>query len=92
MKNVKVTQMSSNRTGEAVRNQIRIVTSDGVYFQSYESIIAVKRPNGSVELDSKYWNYSPTTAKYRNQFLNETTKETQKKIDSGVYKLVDLNS
>lgn len=29
--------------------------------------------------------------KYRNQFLGETTKETQAKIDSGEYKLVNLN-
>ena len=44
-----------------------------------------------IYLDSHYWNYSKTTAKYRNQFLNETTKETQKKIDSGEYILTNLN-
>jgi hypothetical protein len=92
MKNVKVTQMSSNRTGEAVKNQMIIETSDGRFFQSYDSIIAVKRNNGSIELDSRYWDYSKTTGKYRNQFLNEKREETQKKIDSGIYKLVDLNS
>ena len=43
-------------------------------------------------LGRKYWNYSVTTSKYRNQFLNETTKETQAKINSGEYKLVDLNT
>ena len=43
-------------------------------------------------LDKKYWNFSNTTSKYRNKFLNETTKETIAKIKSGEYKLVDLNS
>ena len=28
-----------------------------------------------IELDYKYWNYSVTTSKYRNQFLNESTQE-----------------
>ena len=42
-------------------------------------------------LDKTYWNYSKTTSKYRNQFLGETTKETQAKIDSGKYILTDLN-
>lgn len=64
-------------------------------FQSYDSVIAEIEymPEGeSITLDRNYWNYSRTTAKYRNQFLNETTKETQAKIDSGEYILTDLNS
>ena len=42
-------------------------------------------------LDKTYWDYSTTTGKYRNQFLGETKKETEKKIKSGEYALVDLN-
>lgn len=65
------------------------------YFQSYESVIAKKVPTGlgtyQIYLDETYWDYSRTTGKYRNMFLNETKKETQKKIDSGEYRLVDLN-
>ena len=72
-------------------------------FQSYNSVIAVKTiwPHEAVkghggkeveiQLDKTYWNYSVTTDKYRNLFLGETKKETQAKIDSGEYKLVDLN-
>ena len=45
-----------------------------------------------IVLDKTYWNYSITTSKYRNQFLGESTKETQAKINSGEYKLVDLNN
>jgi hypothetical protein len=86
----KVTQMTSNRTGEAVKNQFIIETTDGIYFQSYSSIIA-RKFNGKVQIDKTYWNYSKTTSKYRNQFLNESTKETQSKIDSGEYELTNLN-
>lgn len=68
-------------------------------FQSYDSTIAVTTQwagkdgefETEVELDETYWNYSHTTRKYRNQFLGEHTQETQRKIDSGVYKLVNLN-
>lgn len=64
------------------------------YFQSYDSIIARKvYKNGLVEitLDKYYWNYSVTTGKYRNIFLDEDKKTTEKKIASGEYKLANLN-
>ena len=44
-----------------------------------------------ITLDETYWDYSKTTGKYRNQFLGETKAETEKKIKSGEYQLVDLN-
>lgn len=47
--------------------------------------------DGKILLDSKKWDYSNTTGKYRNQFLEETRKETEAKIKDGTYKLVDLN-
>ena len=85
------------RTGKPVANQYVIKADNNKYnyeiFQSYDSSIALKNlVTDSVFLDEKYWNYSVTTSKYRNQFLNESTKETQAKIDSGEYKLVDLNT
>lgn len=66
------------------------------YLQSYSSIIAKKmicRLSGKIYiiLDKTYWNYSKTTGKYRNIFLGETKKETEKKIKSGEYILADLN-
>ena len=74
-------------------------TYRGEAFQSYKSVVAFKAyecgNTGNcykVFLDENYWNYSTTTGKYRNQFLNETKKETEAKIKSGVYKLVDLNT
>ena len=45
----------------------------------------------TTELDSRFWDYSATMGKYRNRFLGENKKETQKKINSGVYTLTNLN-
>jgi len=59
-------------------------------FQSYDSVI-VKIQGDDVLIDERYWDYSVTTGKYRNQFLGESKKETQAKIDSGEYILTDLN-
>ena len=86
---MKVENMTSSN-GNSVPNQFEIYDDNARYFQSYTSII-VKQIGNDVFLDAKYWNYSKTTSKYRNQFLNETTKETQTKIDNGTYKLTDLN-
>jgi hypothetical protein len=75
-----------------VRNQFTVRTPEGLYFQSYQSIIAFKPNNGDkITLDKETWNYSVTTGKYRNQFLRETKKETEKKIKSGEYILANLN-
>ena len=43
-----------------------------------------------IYLDENYWDYSVTTGKYRNIFLNETKKETEKKIANGTYELNKL--
>ena len=75
-----------------VKNQMVLTDNQGnEYFQSYDSIICRRSNTGKITLDQRYWDYSKTTGKYRNMFLNETKAETQKKIDSGVYKLADLN-
>lgn len=88
MLKVKVSQFGD------VKNQFRIDTSKGSYFQSYNSIIVFRKftKNGAkIYLDNYYWDYSSTTGRYRNQFLGEDKKETEKKIKSGEYKLVNLN-
>ena len=92
---MKVQNMTSNN-GNKIANQFEITDDfNTVYFQSYDSIIAKKTWNDKGEkrvfLDSNYWDYSVTTGKYRNIFLNESKKETQKKIDNGTYVLTDLN-
>ena len=88
---IKVKQMTSNRSGRPVANQFIIYTSKGRYFQSYNSVIAFKDNEGNVTLDDYTWDYSRTTGKYRNEFLGEGIVETRSKIESGEYKLSNLN-
>jgi len=89
------------KNGRAIPNQFIIencnITIDnksltGEMFQSYNNNIAFTNGNNITLLDKTYWDYSTTTGKYRNIFLNESKAETQKKIDSGEYKLVNLNN
>ena len=99
---MKVENMTSNR-GNKVANQFVIIDhgrgalgnfTERRSFQSYDSVIATitEWPDSTkTEIDSTYWDYSVTTSKYRNQFLGETKKETQAKIDSGEYILTNLN-
>jgi hypothetical protein len=87
---MKVYNMESPN-GNKVANQFEIYTDEGKYFQSYKSIIAFKDNKGQVFLDDYYWNYSRTTSKYRNMFLNEGVNDTREKIKSGEYKLKNLN-
>lgn len=87
---MKLTQFK-NPQGNPVRNQFIIESYDRRYFQSYNSLIVCRFRTGKVILDKNTWNYSKTTSKYRNQFLGETTKVTERKIKSGEYLLEDLN-
>ena len=87
---MKVYNMESPN-GNKVANQFEIYTDEGKYFQSYRSIIAFKDNKGQVFLDDYYWDYSRTTSKYRNMFLNEGINDTREKIKSGEYKLKNLN-
>ena len=99
-KTMNVQNMTSSN-GNKVANQFIITNEEEEkFFQSYNSIIAkitypiIDREKGltiTTYLDKKFWNFSNTTSKYRNKFLNETTKETIAKIKSGQYKLIDLN-
>lgn len=89
-----------------VKNQFiihdyKIGCEKGIMFQSYNSLIAFIPydmslqvsgfPHQRIRLDREKWDYSKTTGKYRNIFLSETKKETEKKIKSGKYILTNLN-
>lgn len=80
-----VSNMVSNN-GNYIPNQFIVSFDNGRVFKSYNSIIAVEY-KGQVFL-GKDWDYSTTTGKYRNQFLRETKKETETKINKGIYKLL----
>jgi hypothetical protein len=84
-----VSNMESGK-GNDIPNQFEIRTDKGIVFQSYRSVI-VALIGGKTYLDQNKWDYSVTTGKYRNLFLGETKKETEKKIKSGEYILTDLN-
>lgn len=79
------------RTGKSVVNQYIIKTGKGSYFQSYDTHIAFVSNKGKVTLDKIYWDYSVTTSKYLNIFLNSTSLRTKQAIKDGTYKLRDLN-
>lgn len=95
---VKVSNMRNPRSNKEVPNQFIIVTNEGTYFQSYRTVIAFKPRTYNtinqypVYLDESYWDYSTTTGKYRNEFLEEGIADTRRKIEDGTYKLVDLNA
>ena len=69
---MKVENMKSERTGKAVANQFVITDNDhhATWFQSYASVIALVN-NGVLYLDKDKWDYSRTTARYRNSFISE---------------------
>lgn len=83
-------QNLTSANGNEVANQFEIIDNGKRIFQSYQSVICVIE-NDVVTLDEYYWNYSRTTSKYRNIFLGEDTKETERKIKEGIYKLANLN-
>jgi hypothetical protein len=78
----------SNEWG--VPNQFVIWADNMRIFQSYNSVIAIQK-NGKTTLDVNDWDFSNTTGKYRNKFLNEDLNTTRAKIKSGEYKLKNLN-
>lgn len=71
------------------KNQFKVFFNNGVAFQSYSSLIAIKLHNGKVYVSDK-WDYSATTLKHFKLFLGitSTKKEIQKMIDDGIYHLV----
>lgn len=91
IKNTNVKNMLNHAGTREVPNQFIISSPEGVYFQSYDSVIAHTDNNGITTLDKNKWDYSVTTSKYRNKFLGETKTDTLRKIKNGTYKLADLN-
>lgn len=83
-----VESITSN-SGNDVPNQFIIHFEKGIVFQSYNSIIAVLHNIKGAYL-GKDWNYSCTTSKYRNGFLNENTAETRKGLKNGEYKMLNI--
>lgn len=64
-----VTNMNSPRTGKPVANQFIITNGDITVFQSYASTIATINHGEDTITLGENWDYSVTTAKYRNLFF-----------------------
>ena len=92
---VKVKNMCSPRSGNSVANQFKILTSEGVYFQSYRSVVCFI-PYGDSPVFGEDWDFSVTTLKYLYQFLSEMgiklpearsgKAAIQKGIDTGLFR------
>ena len=84
----KVDNMTSSR-GNDIPNQFIIMGKGWKLFQSYNSPIALIVDDETGLCGKVYifrnWDYSVTTGKYRNDFLDETKKETLNKLKSGEY-------
>tara|TARA_B100000242_G_scaffold186618_1_gene134183 strand:- start:122 stop:487 length:366 start_codon:yes stop_codon:yes gene_type:complete len=102
---IKTYNLRSPRTGNSVANQFEIIHEydnfKTIFFQSYNSVIAKlylnKKGDWAVTLDENDWDYSKTTLKYLRVFLNDYinfngfTKDIRNNIESGLYKLTNLN-
>lgn len=84
-KTMRVSNMKS-ANGNKVANQFVIENGNTLTFQSYDSeILNVNVPNRTLVIHPD-WNYSRTTAKYRNMFLADlgiqlSTKDIQLMLD-----------
>lgn len=70
---LKVHQMRSERSGKEIANQFIIEEDRKVTFQSYQSTIATwdyEAMELTIGID---WDYSTTTSKYLNRFIDEYT-------------------
>lgn len=79
---MRVSNLTSPRSGEPVKNQFTVTDGNTEYFQSYETMIAKK--DGMAYTISSDWEYSNTTNKYFGQWLRswgftETEIKTLKK-------------
>ena len=90
---MKTYHLKTNQGNNAVNQIVIEMTHFGKpcsTFQSYQTIMAHIDCEGKVTLDKSY-PYSVTTSRYLNQFLNVTSKERDKFVESGFYKIADLN-
>ena len=90
---MKTYHLKTNQGNNAVNQIVIEMTHFGKpcsTFQSYQTIMAHIDCEGKVTLDKSY-PYSVTTSRYLNKFLNVTSKERDKFVKSGFYKIADLN-
>ena len=103
MKSIKVKKFGSGNDHLLIISNPRVVNRVIYFLQSYDSIIAraVHDVEGSflyLMLDGRTWDYSRTTAKHRNAFMDQftpwacnDTNTTTKRISAGDILLENLN-
>lgn len=68
---MRVTNMTSPRSGREVANQFIISYGRKIAFQSYNSkIVDIDKEEKTITV-YRDWDYSTTTGKYRNQFMED---------------------
>ena len=91
-----VKNFTSERTGKAISNLYIITDGKTTTFKSYNSIIAEQRGAGGgyddVIIFGKDYNYSSTTSKYLNRFLEmigykeiASSRDREKAIERGMF-------
>jgi len=104
MSNLNLDELKQIKFKQLQNNQVVITYANGdEAFYSYNRLIVLRvsipewaDADGikhwyNTYLNVNAWDYSRTTGKYRNIFLGETKRETEKKIKSGAYILKDLD-
>ena len=79
----KVANLSSPRSWRPVANQYDLIHENGIAFQSYGTLIAV-RMNGYLYL-TDYHDYSRTTSKYATAWTGFNTAERRAGLESGKF-------
>ena len=88
----------TSRSGNIVPNQVILSDMTGKTFVSYGSKIVYKSKDRAddglpleIVMDDRYWDYSRTTGKYRNEFMNMGVQQVRDHIKTGRIKIGDLN-
>ena len=75
-----------------VNTCLNIYLDNGILFQIGNFVMAFKTNDGRIFLSEKYSDYPRSRiARFRNDILYETIKETRRRIDIGEYTLVNFN-
>ena len=88
-----VKNMISDRSGKPIANQFIITIDNLEIFQSYKTVIAVRRDNNDdvILLDYDY-SISPTTSKYLYKFLGFNKKRILERVQDNSIRICGLNS
>ena len=88
-----VKNMISDRSGKPIANQFIITIDNLEIFQSYKTVIAVRRDNNDdvILLDYDY-SISPTTSRYLYKFLGFNKKRILERVQDNSIRICGLNT